>query len=98
VRSFARARNITVLFSAHELNQLIGALDRVLYLGNGQAALGTVAEVVTGPVLSKLYGTPINVVHADGQIFVLSRGRDIERSDHLHDHSHGHYHDHHHHA
>ena len=53
VRRFARDHNITVLFSAHELNQLIGALDRVLYLGNGRAALGTVAEVVTAPVLSK---------------------------------------------
>jgi zinc/manganese transport system ATP-binding protein len=94
VRDFARKRNITVLFSAHELNQLIGALDRVLYLGNGHAALGTVAEVVTAPVLSQLYGTSIDVVRADGHIFVLSRGRDVERSDHLHDHGHGH--DHHH--
>ena len=34
VRRFARERGITVLFSAHELNQLIGTLDRVLYLGN----------------------------------------------------------------
>jgi zinc/manganese transport system ATP-binding protein len=102
VRNFARERNITVLFSAHELNQLVGALDRVLYLGNGHAALGTVGEVVTAPVLSKLYGTPIDVVRADGHIFVLSRGRDVERHDHLHDHGHGHgdhhhaHHDHHH--
>jgi zinc/manganese transport system ATP-binding protein len=97
VRGFARERNITVLFSAHELNQLIGALDRVLYLGSGHAALGTVAEVVTAPVLSQLYGTPIDVVRADGHIFVLSRGRDVERADHLHDHGHdhGHAHDHH---
>jgi zinc/manganese transport system ATP-binding protein len=99
VRAFARERNITVLFSAHELNQLIGALDRVLYLGNGQAALGTVEEVVASPVLSRLYGTNIDVVRAAGQIFVLSRGRDVERSDHLHDHGHdyggheGHRHD-----
>jgi zinc/manganese transport system ATP-binding protein len=100
VRRFARERGITVLFSAHELNQLIGTLDRVLYLGNGHAALGTVAEVATAPVLSKLYGTDIQVVQADGHIFVLSRGRDVERHDHTHDHSHGHdhYHDHHHHA
>ena len=97
VRRFARERNITVLFSAHELNQLTGALDRVLYLGNGHAALGTVAEVVTAPVLSKLYGAPISVVHADGHIFVLSRGRDVERADHLHDHGHGHSHGHGHH-
>jgi zinc/manganese transport system ATP-binding protein len=90
VRAFARERNITVLFSAHELNQLVGALDRVLYLGNGQAALGTVEEVVTAPVLSRLYGTDIEVVHAGGHIFVLSRGRDVERSDHLHDHGHEH--------
>jgi zinc/manganese transport system ATP-binding protein len=101
VRSFARERNITVLFSAHELNQLIGTLDRVLYLGNGHAALGTVDEVATAPVLSKLYGTDIQVVHADGHIFVLSRGRDVERPDHVHDghdHHHGHDHGHHRHA
>ncbi|HEX4041904.1 MAG TPA: ABC transporter ATP-binding protein [Xanthobacteraceae bacterium] len=98
VRRFARDRNITVLFSAHELNQLIGALDRVLYLGNGHAALGTVEEVVTAPVLSRLYGTAIDVVRADGHVFVLSRGRNVERADHLHDHGHDHdhHHDHHH--
>ncbi len=100
VRRFARERNITVLFSAHELNQLIGTINRVLYLGNGRAALGTVAEVVTAPVLSQLYGTDINVVHADGHIFVLSRGRDVERAAHMHDegHDHDHHHGHDHHA
>jgi zinc/manganese transport system ATP-binding protein len=99
VRRFARDQNITVLFSAHELNQLIGALDRVLYLGNGHAALGTVDEVVTAPVLSRLYGAAIDVVRTDGHIFVLSRGRDVERADHLHDDGHHHHdHDHHHHA
>jgi zinc/manganese transport system ATP-binding protein len=97
VRRFARERNATVLFSAHELNQLIGTLDRVLYLGNGHAAIGTVAEVATAPVLSKLYGTDIAVVHADGHIFVHSRGREVERADHAHDDGHGHD-DHHHHA
>ena len=59
VRKVCRERKITVLFSAHELNQLLGALDRVLYLGNGQAVLGTVDEVVSAPVLSRLYGTEI---------------------------------------
>jgi len=99
VRRFARERNITVLFSAHELNQLIGALDRVLYLGNGHAALGTVAEVVTAPVLSRLYGADIDVVRADGHIFVLSRGREVDRANHRHDDSHQHpNHDNHHHA
>jgi zinc/manganese transport system ATP-binding protein len=98
VRKVCRERKITVLFSAHELNQLLGTLDRVLYLGNGQAVLGTVEEVVTAPVLSQLYGTEIQVVRADDHIFVMSRGRDVERTDHLHDHNgHGHEHGEHHH-
>ena len=89
VRKVCRERGITVLFSAHELNQLLGTLDRVLYLGNRQAVLGTVDEVITAPVLSRLYGTDIEVVRAEGHIFVMSRGRDVEVSDHQHDHDHG---------
>ena len=92
VRRVCRERNITVLFSAHELNQLLGAIDRVLYLGNGSAALGTVDEVVTAPVLSRLYGTEINVLRAGGHIFVMSRGRDMEHGAHVHDHDHAHHH------
>jgi zinc/manganese transport system ATP-binding protein len=94
VRLFCRDRGITVLFSAHELNQLLGALDRVLYLGRGQAVLGSIDDVVTAPVLSRLYGADINVVRTGGHIFVMSRGRDVERHDHLH-HEHAHeYHQH----
>ena len=92
VREVCRERGITVLFSAHELNQLLGTLDRVLYLGNGQAVLGTVDEVVTAPVLSRLFGTDISVVRADGHIFVMSRGRDVERVEHSHEHGHDHGH------
>lgn len=94
VRKVCRERGITVLFSAHELNQLLGTLDRVLYLGNTQAVLGTVEEVITAPVLSRLFGTEIEVVRASGHIFVMSRGRDVERVDHVHDHNHGHGHEH----
>ncbi|HZD90798.1 MAG TPA: ABC transporter ATP-binding protein [Pseudolabrys sp.] len=90
VREVCKARGITVLFSAHELNQLIGTLDRVLYLGSGQAALGTVDEVITAPVLSRLYGTDIHVVRAEGHIFVMSRGRDVEHIEHSHEHGHEH--------
>jgi zinc/manganese transport system ATP-binding protein len=94
VHRFSRERGITVLFSAHELNQLLGFLDRVLYLGRGQAVLGTVEEVVSAPVLSRLYGTEIDVVHADGHIFVMSRGHNVERAVHLHEEDHAHSHGH----
>ena len=94
VKKVCRDRGITVLFSAHELNQLLGAIDRVLYLGNGRAELGTVDEVVTAPLLSKLYGAEIEVVRTGKHIFVMSHGADVERADHMHDHGpdHGHHH------
>ena len=81
---------MTVLFSAHELNPLLGALDRVLYLGHGQAALGAIDEVITEPVLSRLYGAQIDVVRVQGRIFVMSGGHDLEHAAHRHDNRSGH--------
>jgi len=92
VRDLARSMRITVLFSAHDINQLLGAIDRVLYLGNGQATLGPVEEVITAPILSRLYGSPIEVVRTGGRIFVLSGAQEVEADAHLHDHGHGHHH------
>ncbi len=91
VRDLSRSLGLTVLFSAHELNQLLGAIDRVLYLGHCCAALGTVDEVIQPDVLSRLYDAPIEVLRADGHIFVMSGGQDIERE---HGHEHEHTHDH----
>jgi zinc/manganese transport system ATP-binding protein len=94
VKSIQVELGITVLFSAHELNPLLGALDRVLYLGRGQAALGTVDEVITGPVLSRLYGSEIEVVRLKGRIFVMSGDQDVERQAHRHANGAAHTHEH----
>src|SRR6202034_4468491 len=63
---------IAILFSAHELNPLVNAIDRVLYLGAGAAVIGAVDEVVTGPVLSRLYETPIEVVRVGNRFYVMA--------------------------
>ena len=94
VRRVQRELGIAVLFSAHELNPLLNALDRVLYLGNGVAALGSVDEVITAPVLSRLYGSPIDVMRVNGRIFVMSGGVEVEKHDHEHEHDHAHAHGH----
>lgn len=93
VKSLQSELGVTVLFSAHELNPLLNAIDQVLYLGRGQAALGTVDAVITGPVLSRLYGSDIDVVRLKGRIFVMSGSHDVERDAHRHDHASGHWHD-----
>jgi zinc/manganese transport system ATP-binding protein len=86
---------IAILFSAHELNPLVNAIDRVLYLGGGAAVVGTVEDVVTGPVLSRLYRADIEVVRVRDRYFVMAGGVDVERDAHRHDdHGAGHSHDH----
>ncbi len=86
VRDLSRRLGLTVLFTAHELNQLLGAVDRILYLGHGHAALGTIDEVVTPQTLSRLYGAPIAVIRSGGRMFVMSEGAHVER-EHHHDHA-----------
>ncbi len=92
VRDVQRERGLTVIFTTHEINPLLGVLDRVLYLGGGAAALGPVEAVITGPVLSRLYNAPIEVVRLGGRIFVFSGAADLEANAHRHDDS-GHSHD-----
>ena len=79
-----RELDLAVLISAHEINPLLKAIDRVLYLGGGQAALGTVDEVITGPVLSRLYGSEIEVMRVGGRIFVMAGAHDLEHAEHRH--------------
>jgi zinc/manganese transport system ATP-binding protein len=100
-KRLSKELKIAILFSAHELNPLLRAIDRVLYLGAGRAVLGAVDEVITGPTLSRLYGAEIEVVRVGGRVFVMSGDFDVESDPHRHeddhDHSHAH-HDHHDHA
>jgi zinc/manganese transport system ATP-binding protein len=51
-----------------------------------------VDEVINGPVLSRLYGSEIEVVRVNGRIFVMSGGHDVERDAHQHDHGAHHVH------
>jgi zinc/manganese transport system ATP-binding protein len=77
---------MAIIFSAHEVNPLIHAIDRVLYLGAGKAVLGAVDEVIAGPVLSRLYGTEIEVVRIRDRVFVMAGDVDVEGEAHRHEH------------
>jgi zinc/manganese transport system ATP-binding protein len=64
----AKSQRLAVMLVAHDVNPIRTVVDRVCYIARGSVAIGTPEEVVTGPVLSRLYG---------GQVEVLtdSRGR-----------------------
>lgn len=86
VKRIQTSEGITVLFTAHDVNPLLGAMDRVLYLGQGRAALGTVDEVIADEVLTRLYGTPIEVLRIKGRVLVVSGHGPLETEAHRHDH------------
>lgn len=77
-----RTLGVTVLFTAHDLNPLLGVMDRVLYLGRGHAVMGGVEEVMTGETLTRLYGAPIDVVRVRDRIVVIAgEGAHLEGHD-----------------
>jgi zinc/manganese transport system ATP-binding protein len=71
VARLCRTRQVTVLLVAHDINPLLSVVDRVIYIANGCSTIGTPDEVITSAMLSKLYGTPVEVVHALNRVFVV---------------------------
>ncbi len=71
IQRIRQTRHMTVLLVTHDINPLLPVVDRVLYLANGRGAIGTPREVITGEVLSSLYGAPVEVVQALGRLFVV---------------------------
>jgi zinc/manganese transport system ATP-binding protein len=68
----SRERGIAVLLSAHDINPLLPVIDRIVYLANGRAVSGTADEVVRSDVLSRLYGSRVDVLHLEGRVLVVS--------------------------
>jgi zinc/manganese transport system ATP-binding protein len=68
----AREQQIAVLISAHEINPLLGVMDRIVYLASGRAASGRADEVVRADVLSKLYGHHVDVLNVHGRVLIVA--------------------------
>jgi zinc/manganese transport system ATP-binding protein len=69
-----RDDGITVLLVAHDVNPILPYLDKVTYLAHGGAVSGVPAEVITSPILSALFGTPVEVLKAsDGRLIVVGQ-------------------------
>lgn len=71
VTRICRSRQVAVLLVTHDINPLLPVIDRVLYMAKGQSAIGTPDEVITSAMLSQLYGSSVEVVHALDRIFVV---------------------------
>jgi zinc/manganese transport system ATP-binding protein len=87
VRRIASEQNVAVLLVAHDVNPLLGYLDRVVYLARGRVLAGEVRDVITAPQLSDLYGTPVEVLSTgDGRLVVVGQPEAPHHHGHRHDH------------
>lgn len=67
-------RGVAVVMVAHDVNPILPYLDQVTYLAPGGTATGTPEEVITSTTLSRLYGTPVEVLRtSDGQLVVVGQ-------------------------
>ncbi len=64
-------RGASVLMVTHDINPVLGMVDRVLYLAGGSFRVGTPDEVLRSEVLGELYGTPVEVIRTKGRILVV---------------------------
>jgi zinc/manganese transport system ATP-binding protein len=60
-----------VIFVTHDVNPVLGMVDRVLYLAGGTFRIGRPNEVLRADVLSEMYGTPVEVFRGGGRIVVV---------------------------
>ena len=85
VNKLRTEQDISILFSAHDMNPLMDVMDKIIYIANGRIAVGKVDEIVTGKNLTLLYGYPVDVLKYNGRLIVLT-GNETEGLHHeLHD-------------
>jgi zinc/manganese transport system ATP-binding protein len=85
VESIAKIKTTTgaaILFIAHDVNPLLKVMDRVIYIAGGGAAIGSPDEIISSAALSKLYGAEINVVRAEGKIFIVAAEGNVTEAAH----------------
>lgn len=74
VSSICRTEDVSALLVAHDVNPVLPYLDSVVYLASGRSVTGPIERVVTTAALTRLYGTPVEVLRAsDGRLVVVGQ-------------------------
>lgn len=81
VGRLCRELGLAVILVAHDVNPLLGVIDRVLYMAERRVAIGPPEQIVNSSTLSDLYGVSIEVLtDSRGRLFVV--GAEDETSHH----------------
>ncbi len=76
ITSLHQELNISILFITHDVNHLIGNVQRVMYLNKELVAFGETMDILKEEILSKVYGQAVRVINLeDGQPCVVVSDR-----------------------
>lgn len=78
VKKLSVDKRICVILIAHDLNPLLGAIDKVIYVANSQLVSGNVEEIITSKKLTQLYGSEIEVIKDSKGRLVILGAREVE--------------------
>jgi zinc/manganese transport system ATP-binding protein len=82
IQRVCREQGVAVMLVAHDVNPILTYLDKVVYVAGGTAVAGRPADVITADTLTRLYGTPIDVLHdRNGRLVVVGQ-RDVPAEHH----------------
>jgi zinc/manganese transport system ATP-binding protein len=83
ISDLTRARSITTLLIAHDVNPLLPHIDHVLYVAHGRVAMGRPDEIVTSEALSEIYSSPVEVLRdRTGRVFVVGLEEEVSHPHH----------------
>lgn len=75
VRDLHERSGLTVLMVSHALNEVANYVERIALVVASGFRIGPVSEIMTEPVLSEVYGIPVEVSAFDGHRMVIARRR-----------------------
>ncbi|HEY0189294.1 MAG TPA: ABC transporter ATP-binding protein [Cellulomonas sp.] len=75
-----RTHGTAVVFVTHEITPVLPYTDTVLYLAPGGHAVGAPDEVLTSAQLTRLYGTPVDVLHVQGRIVIVGTDETVHHA------------------
>jgi zinc/manganese transport system ATP-binding protein len=74
ISGICRDQGVAVVIVAHDVNPILAHLDTVVYLGRRGSRIGPPRAVITSENLTRLFGTPIEVLTAaDGRMVVVGQ-------------------------
>lgn len=62
IQSVCRSEGVAVMLVAHDINPILPYLDQVIFLSHHGVVMGPPEQVITAESLTRLYGTPIDVL------------------------------------